>query len=144
MAYIVTNKEKKLSFISKDLEQLKKQIPTMYETYMAGICGYVIEISQTNFDLLKNNTKQVDLIDDSLNVTYKNHDNHIYSNKEEIDLYIEKLKKDVKEKIGHTEGVYNDELISYQNTLNNFDTSSLNYPFSNLQNHFFQLNLSYQ
>ena len=56
MAYIVTNKEYSLSFIAKDLDQLKSVYPG-YEVYKSGEHGHLIEITNEDFVALQADEK---------------------------------------------------------------------------------------
>lgn len=129
MAYIVTNKEKNISFISKDLEQLSGQYPG-YEIYENGIAGHLITISDADFNLLISHQKEV-TVNSDLSVTLT--DKVLgYSSKENLDSYISTIKERINHSINqrYNDSVYKNELETYKTLLENLNTSSISYPLN--------------
>lgn len=131
MAYIITNKQKSVSFISKDLTQLQEQYPG-YQTYENGIEGHLITISDADFNLLVAEEKEIRINEDlSVNLIDKTYDLG-FSSKEELDNHISSLIKRLEEVIERKKSPnsYKDELIAYKALLQNLNTASINYPLA--------------
>ena len=67
MAYVITNKQKSISFISKNLIQLQGQY-SGYQTYENGIEGHLITISDAAFTSVVANEKYI-TVNEDLSVT---------------------------------------------------------------------------
>jgi len=132
MAYIVTNLEKSISFISKDLEQAKAQYNGI-EIYQNGLAGNFITISDTDFNTLLLNEK-IAVVNSDLSVTLRDRaDYEIYdfSSKEKLDKHISSLKERISDVMKRKkEGLFKNELSAYKALLENLDTSSITYPFN--------------
>jgi hypothetical protein len=137
MAYAITNKDYSLSFISKDLEQLKLQYPG-YAHYQNGLAGHLVTLSDADFILLQANEKVFSY--DGTTVTLN--DLQTGSNPEITHPTFSnneiKLKNYIENIINRIDNVYNKhsnnsfgvELLAYKNLLQGFDTSSITYPFN--------------
>ena len=135
MAYVITNKQKSISFISKDLTQLQGQYPG-YQTYENGIEGHLITISDADFTSVVANEKYI-TVNEDLSVTLNDiiYDaNRVlgFASKQELDNHINFFKERLKEVIERriSPSSYKDELIAYKALLENFDTSSISYPLT--------------
>jgi len=133
MAYIVTNLEKSISFISKDLEQAKAQYNGI-EIYQNGLAGHFITISDADFNTLLSNEK-IPVVNSDLSVTLRDRvaDGAIldFSSKEKLDKYISSLKERISDVMKRKkEGLFKNELSAYKALLENLDTSSITYPFN--------------
>jgi len=133
MAYIVTNLEKSISFISKDLEQAKAQYNGI-EIYQNGLAGNFITISDTDFNTLLLNEK-IAVVNSDLSVTLRDRvaDGAIldFSSKEKLDKYISSLKERISDVLQNKEeSTFKNELSAYKTLLENLDTSSITYPFN--------------
>ena len=135
MAYVITNKQKSISFISKDLIQLQGQYPG-YQTYENGIEGHLITISDADFTSVVANEKYI-TVNEDLSVTLNDiiYDaNRVlgFASKQELDNHINFFKERLKEVIERriSPSSYKDELIAYKALLENFDTSSISYPLT--------------
>ena len=135
MAYIVTNKEKSISFISKDLEQLSGQYPG-YEIYKNGIAGHLITISDADFNLLISHQKEA-TVNSDLSVTLTDKvlaadEVPGFSSKEQLDSYISAIKERINDSINQrTDGnIYKNQLKTYNTLLENLNTSSITYPLN--------------
>ena len=135
MAYIVTNKEKSISFISKDLEQLSGQYPG-YEIYKNGIAGHLITISDADFNLLISHQKEA-TVNSDLSVTLTDKvlaadEVPGFSSKEQLDSYISVIKERINHSIHQRESdnTYKNELETYKTLLENLNTSSITYPLN--------------
>ena len=135
MAYVITNKQKSISFISKDLTQLQGQYPG-YQTYENGIEGHLITISDADFTSVVANEKYI-TVNEDLSVTLNDiiYDaNRVlgFASKQELDNHINSLKKKLKEVLERkkTSSSYRDELIAYKTLLENLDTDSISYPLA--------------
>ena len=135
MAYVITNKQKSISFISKDLIQLQGQY-SGYQTYENGIEGHLITISDADFTSIVANEKYI-TVNEDLSVTLNDiiYDaNRVlgFASKQELDNHINFFKERLKEVIERriSPSSYKDELIAYKALLENFDTSSISYPLT--------------
>ena len=135
MAYVITNKQKSLSFISKDLTQLQGQYPG-YQTYENGTEGHLITISDADFTSVVANEKYI-TVNEDLSVTLNDivYDaNRVlgFASKQELDNHINSLKEQLKEVLERkkTSSSYRDELIAYKTLLENLDTASISYPLA--------------
>ena len=135
MAYVITNKQKSISFISKDLIQLQGQY-SGYQTYENGIEGHLITISDADFTSVVANEKYI-TVNEDLSVTLNDiiYDaNRVlgFASKQELDNHINFFKERLKEVIERriSPSSYKDELIAYKALLENFDTSSISYPLT--------------
>jgi len=135
MAYVITNKQKSLSFISKDLTQLQGQYPG-YQTYENGTEGHLITISDADFTSVVANEKYI-TVNEDLSVTLNDiiYDaNRVlgFASKQELDNHINSLKEQLKEVLERkkTSSSYRDELIAYKTLLENLDTDSISYPLA--------------
>ena len=132
MAYIVTNREKNITFISKDLEQAKAQYNGI-EIYQNGLAGHFITISDADFNTLLSNEK-IAVVNSDLSVTLRDRaDGEIldFSSKEKLDVYISSLKERISYVMKRKkEGLFKNELSAYKTLLENLDTSSITYPFN--------------
>ena len=132
MAYIVTNLEKSISFISKDLEQAKAQYNGI-EIYQNGLAGHFITISDADFNTLLSNEK-IAVVNSDLSVTLRDRaDGEIldFSSKEKLDVYISSLKERISDIMKRKkEGLFKNELSAYKTLLENLDTSSITYPLN--------------
>ena len=135
MAYVITNKHKSVSFISKDLTQLQGQYPG-YQTYENGVEGHLITISDSDFTLLIAGEREI-TVNEDLSITLSNivyDENNVlgFASKEELDNHIsfliEKLKTIIETKI--TPSSYKDDLIAYKTLLENLNTASISYPLA--------------
>ena len=132
MAYIVTNREKNITFISKDLEQAKAQYNGI-EIYHNGLAGHFITISDADFNTLLSNEK-IAVVNSDLSVTLRDRaDGEIldFSSKEKLDVYISSLKERISDIMKRKkEGLFKNELSAYKTLLENLDTSSITYPLN--------------
>lgn len=132
MAYIVTDLEKIISFISKDLEQAKAQYNGI-EIYQNGLAGHFITISDADFNTLLSNEK-IAVVNSDLSVTLRDRaDGEIldFSSKEKLDKYISSLKERISDVLQNKkESTFKNELSAYKTLLENLDTSSISYPFN--------------
>ena len=132
MAYIVTNREKNITFISKDLEQAKAQYNGI-EIYQNGLAGHFITISDADFNTLLSNEK-IAVVNSDLSVTLRDRaDGEIldFSSKEKLDKYISSLKERISDVLQNKEeSTFKNELSAYKTLLENLDTSSITYPFN--------------
>jgi hypothetical protein len=130
MAYVITNKQKSISFISKDLTQLQGQYPG-YQTYENGIEGHLITISDADFTSVVANEKYI-TVNEDLSVTLNANRVLSFASKQELDNHINFLKEKLKEVLERkkTSSSYRDELIAYKTLLENFDTDSISYPLA--------------
>ena len=135
MAYVITNKQKSISFISKDLTQLQGQYPG-YQTYENGIEGHLITISDADFTSVVANEKYI-TVNEDLSVTLNDiiYDaNRVlgFASKQELDNHINFLKERLKEVIEQKSkpSSFKDELIAYKTLLENLDTASISYPLA--------------
>jgi thiamine phosphate synthase YjbQ (UPF0047 family) len=135
MAYVITNKQKSISFISKDLTQLQGQYPG-YQTYENGIEGHLITISDADFTSVVANEKDIKVNEDLTvtltDITYDENRVLGFASKQELDNHINFFKERLKEVIERriSPSSYKDELIAYKALLENFDTSSISYPLT--------------
>ena len=131
MAYITTNLNKSVLFISKDLEQLQGQCPS-YEMYEVGTGGHMINISDADFNPLVTGEKMV-IVNNDLSVTLKDPIGNI-SSKEELDTIISDIKKEITKVLTFKkDGSFKNELIVYKTLLENLDTSSISFPIVSLE-----------
>jgi len=131
MAYITTNLNKSVLFISKDLEQLQGQCPS-YEMYEVGTGGHMINISDADFNLLVTGEKMV-IVNNDLSVTLRDPIGNI-SSKEELDTFISDIKKKITRVLPFKkDGSFKNELIAYKTLLENLDTSSISFPIVSLE-----------
>jgi hypothetical protein len=130
MAYVITNKQKSISFISKDLTQLQGQYPG-YQTYENGIEGHLITISDADFTSVVANEKYI-TVNEDLSVTLNANRVLDLASKQELDNHINFLKERLKHVIERNipPNSYRDELIAYKTLLENFDTDSISYPLA--------------
>ena len=135
MAYVITNKQKSLSFISKDLTQLQGQY-SGYQTYENGIEGHLITISDADFTSVVANEKDIKVNEDLTvtltDITYDANRVLGFASKQELDNHINSLKEQLKEVLERkkTSSSYRDELIAYKTLLENLDTASISYPLA--------------
>ena len=135
MAYVITNKQKSVSFISKDLTQLQGQYPG-YQIYENGVEGHLINISDEDFTLLVAGEKNITINEDlSINLTNPLYDEKNalgFASKEELDNYISSLKEKLQNSIESRleSSSYKDELIAYKALLENLNTTSISYPLA--------------
>ena len=135
MAYVITNKQKSISFISKDLIQLQGQY-SGYQTYENGIEGHLITISDADFTSVVANEKDIKVNEDLTvtltDITYDENRVLGFASKQELDNHINFFKERLKEVIERriSPSSYKDELIAYKALLENFDTSSISYPLT--------------
>jgi hypothetical protein len=137
MAYIVTNKEYSLSFIAKDLDQLKSVYPG-YEVYKSGEHGHLIEITNEDFVALQADEKFY--YNEGSNWVIQNTRNKVGElpiqdpiilnedqlNKE-INLIVERLTNKLKL---ITSGTLHNEMKAYKTLLENLDKSTITYPIN--------------
>jgi hypothetical protein len=132
MAYIVTNREKNITFISKDLEQAKAQYNGI-EIYQNGLAGHFITISDADFNTLLSNEKLA-VVNSDLSVTLRDKadgETLDFSSKEKLDKYISSLKERISDVLRNKEeSTFKNELSAYKTLLENLDTSSITYPFN--------------
>ena len=130
MAYVITNKQKSISFISKDLTQLQGQYPG-YQTYENGIEGHLITISDADFTSVVANEKYL-TVNEDLSVTLNANRVLGFASKQELDNHINFLKERLKDVIERNipPSSYRDELIAYKTLLENLDTDSISYPLA--------------
>jgi len=130
MAYVITNKQKSISFISKDLTQLQGQYPG-YQTYENGIEGHLITISDADFTSVVANEKYI-TVNEDLSVTLNANRVLGFASKQELDNHINFLKERLKDVIERNipPNSYRDELIAYKTLLENLDTASISYPLA--------------
>ena len=135
MAYVITNKQKSISFISKNLIQLQGQY-SGYQTYENGIEGHLITISDADFTSVVANEKKITVNEDlSITLTDITYDaNNVlgFASKQELDNHINFLKERLKDVIERkiSPSSYKDELIAYKTLLENLDTASISYPLA--------------
>lgn len=127
MAYAITNKNYSLSFISKDLEQLKLQYPG-YAHYQNGLAGHLVTLSDADFILLQTNEKVFSY--DGTTVTLN--DLQIFSNNEtilknRIEVIISEIDRIYTKHSNNSFGV---ELLAYKTLLQGLDTSTISYPLN--------------
>jgi hypothetical protein len=137
MAYIVTNKEYSLSFIAKDLDQLKSVYPGC-EVYKSGEHGHLIEITNEDFVALQADEKFY--YNEGSNWVIQNTRNKVGElpiqdpiilnedqlNKE-INLRVERLTNKLKL---ITSGTLHNEMKAYKTLLENLDKSTITYPIN--------------
>ena len=128
MAYIITCKNKVPNWIAKDLNELK--IHPQYILYQTNQSGYVIEISDQDYNQLATHKKVVSSIDDNLNVTFVDK-NISYKTKDKLDEYVSNVKERIERNLNmNIDGDYTANLLAYKQVIDNFDTSSISYPLN--------------
>jgi uncharacterized protein YpuA (DUF1002 family) len=127
MAIALITEHNQVLLISENMEKLKFQYPH-YGLFENNHAGKMINISQEDFNLLKEGTN---------NVTYNGTSlvfetiNPIIENKESMDRDIKSLIDIVDNAYKRNQNnVWGTELNSYKQILNNIDTSSINYPYN--------------
>lgn len=128
MAYIITCKNKVPNWIAKDLNELK--IHPQYIMYQTNRSGYVIEISDQDYNQLATNEKVVSSIDDNLNVTFVDR-NMSFETKSKLDEYVSIVKEKIKKNLEYNfNNDYFANVLAYKQVINNLDTSSISYPLN--------------
>ena len=128
MAYIITCKNKVPNWIAKDLNELK--IHPQYILYQTNQSGYVIEISDQDYNQLATDQKVVSSIDDNLNVTFVDR-NISYQTKAKLDEYVSIVKEKIEKNLNmDIDGDYIANVLAYKQVIDNFDTSSISYPLN--------------
>lgn len=128
MAYIITCKNKVPNWIAKDLNELK--IHPQYILYQNNSAGYLIEISDQDYNQLATDQKVVSSIDDNLNVTFVDK-NITYKTKDKLDEYVSNVKERIEKNLNRNiDGDYTANLLAYKQVLDNLDTSSISFPLN--------------
>jgi len=138
MAYVVTNKNYSLTFISKDLEQASFQYGGL-GIYLNGHAGYVIEISDADFIALQTSQKEYAHNGTSMVLTDKT--SKPFANETELKSYIDNVTKTLNTIINkHSDNSYKAECVAYKSLLENLDTSTITYPLNkSLEKHLYDL-----
>jgi hypothetical protein len=137
MAYAITNKNYSLSFISKDLEQLKLQYPG-YAHYQNGLAGHLVTLSDADFILLQVNEKVFSydgttvILNDLQTEPNPEITHPIFSNNETIlKNHIEYIISAIDRAYNkHSKNSFGEELLAYKNLLQGLDTSEITYPLN--------------
>lgn len=138
MAYVVTNKNYSLTFISKDLEQASFQYPGI-SIYQNGHAGYVIEISNDDFIALQ--TAQKEYAHDGTNVVFEDKTTEPFANETDLKFYIDRVIENLATVINkHSDNSYKSECVAYKALLESLDTSTITYPLNkSLEKHLYDL-----
>jgi len=138
MAYVITNKNYSITFISKDLEQASFQFPGL-ALYQNGHAGYVIEISDADFVALQ--TAQKDYAHNGTNVVLEDKTSRPFANETDLKFYIDAVLKKLDTVIKkNSDNSYKAECVSYKALLENLDTSTITYPLiKSLEKHLYDL-----
>ena len=127
MAIALITEFNQVFLISENMEKLKFQYPH-YGLFENNHAGKMINISQEDFNLLKEGTNNVTYNGTSLVFETMN---PIIENKESMDRDIKSLIDIVDNAYKRNQNnVWGTELNSYKQILNNIDTSSINYPYN--------------
>lgn len=127
MAIALITEHNQVFLISENMEKLKFQYPH-YGLFENNHAGKMINISQEDFNLLKEGTNNVtyngtSLVFETINLIIENKESMDRDIKRLIDIVDKAHKKNLN-------NVWGTELNSYKQILNNIDTSSINYPYN--------------
>jgi hypothetical protein len=127
MALALITEHNQVYLISENMDKLKLQDPH-YGLFENNHVGKIINISQEDFNLLKEGTNNVtyngtSLVFETINPIIENKESMDRDIKSLIDIVDNAYKK-------NQNNVWGTELNSYKQILNNIDTSSINYPYN--------------
>ena len=127
MALALITEHNQVYLISEKMDKLKLQDPH-YGLFENNHVGKIINISQEDFNLLKEGTNNVtyngtSLVFETINPIIENKESMDRDIKSLIDIVDNAYKK-------NQNNVWGTELNSYKQILNNIDTSSINYPYN--------------
>jgi len=127
MAIALITEFNRVFLISENMEKLKFQYPH-YGLFENNHAGKMINISQEDFDILQEDTKEATY--NGTNLIFKPYD-IVLKRKEDMDItiksMIEKIDRAYKK---HQNNAWGAELNAFKTLLNNIDTSSISFPYN--------------
>jgi len=130
MAYALFNEHHDLYFVSKDIDQLTSQYPG-YGIYQNRIHGSMVEISNSDFDLVCTGQKKINY--DGTNISFEDTtEGLVYTNsRNDLKLRIDNIIFNIDRVIkGYSNTNFGLELTAYKNLLQGIDIESIAYPMN--------------
>lgn len=127
MAYILTNNHYSIISISKNMEEVKSK-ESRWQTYQLGICGHLVEISDSDFLAVQNSSSSMSFDGTNVSLTASPIVDK-FKNEEQLQDHINNLIKNIDARVSnYSEGSFKQEVLNYKEVLKSIDTSSISYP----------------